>query len=667
MQEWETIRKRASVDNRHKAYREKRRQKGLTVSGAKKDAEYYRNRRRIKTFIAIDGEGYDKPGTNEHLYTLLGASDESSVFDANGLSTADCFSYLFDLKRRNPNSIFVAFSFGYDFNMMLRDLSWEDVGKLAKKSRVYVTLNDVRYGILYRARKVITISREPRNGSKRTSVTIYDTFGFFQSSFVRAMVDMGVLETSSDDFDLLTSMKAQRGAFTEDEIETIKYYNQIECKYLVLAMNKFRDGFDNLDLHLSQWHGAGAIASAIYRKKNIKEHLINAPEDVPVMYAYFGGRIEANIVGHIDNAYSHDIRSAYPAALVDLPSLQNGVWIRGRDFDNPVSLYRVEWDIKPIPRFGPLPYRRDTGSVIYPFNGSGWYWRDEALAAIRHFGAENVRITDAWNCAGIDLASRPFEWVAELYNQRRELADAGMTAEQKALKLGINSLYGKLAQSLGGNDGKPPAYQNYIYAGLITSITRARLLDAMMSDPDNIVACATDGIYTRFNPLPVDIGKGLGQWESEELSEFFILQPGVYQYKENGKIVTRTRGMSERDIDFDVIRREWDSGNPTHMVVRFDSTRFVGYRIAYAQNKPDEWRRWITSSRSFSMMTRRKMPPILQHAYGPKKRYRWIVLDPPLVDSDCESMPYVVNVASESHEQTIESNEQIDGISYDAW
>src|SRR5690606_2331969 len=104
------------------------------------------------------------------------------------------------LKRKNPAGIFVAFSFGYDVNMMLRDLPWDNVRELTKSGMTYVTLNDARYGIRYIARKILTISREPRRGSKRQAITIYDAFGFFQKAFVPAMVDMGVLDTSSDDY-----------------------------------------------------------------------------------------------------------------------------------------------------------------------------------------------------------------------------------------------------------------------------------------------------------------------------------------------------------------------------------------------------------------------------------------------------------------------------------
>ena len=90
------------------------------------------------------------------------------------------------------------------------------------------------------------------------------------------------------------------------------------------------------------------------------------------------------------------------------------------------------------------------------------------------------------------------------------------------MKLGLSSLYGKMAQRC----GRGP-YHDAVSAGLITALTRARLLEALGQDPKAVVMLATDAVFSR-RPLALNIGKGLGQWECHEWPDLFIAQPGVY-------------------------------------------------------------------------------------------------------------------------------------------
>src|SRR6201999_1030385 len=83
---------------------------------------------------------------------------------------------------------------------------------------------------------------------------------------------------------------------------------------------------------------------------------------------------------------------------------------------------------------------------------------------------------------------RPFAKFEHFYRLRKEWGKEGRGL---ALKLGINSGYGKLAQSRGS-----ATYNNWIWAGNITSQTRAMLLQALtlVADPSDIVMFATDGL-----------------------------------------------------------------------------------------------------------------------------------------------------------------------------
>jgi hypothetical protein len=121
-------------------------------------------------------------------------------------------------------------------------------------------------------------------------------------------------------------------------------------------------------------------------------------------------------------------------------------------------------------------------------------------------------VHDLW-IARCDCNCRPFDWVRDLYEQRRRL---GSNTRGYVLKLVLNSLYGKLAQ----RTGRGP-YYDAAAAGLITAITRARLIEAIGQDPEAVAMLATDAVFSTC-PLTLDIGEGLGQWEEKIWYDLFI-------------------------------------------------------------------------------------------------------------------------------------------------
>ena len=112
-----------------------------------------------------------------------------------------------------------------------------------------------------------------------------------------------------------------------------------------------------------------------------------------------------------------------------------------------------------------------------------------------------------------------FVWVNDLYEERRRI---GSETRGYSLKLGLASFYGKTAQRC----GRAP-YHDAVSAGLITAITRARLVEALGQDPYSVVMVATDAVFST-RPLSLDIGDRLSQWEEKVWSDLFIAQPGVY-------------------------------------------------------------------------------------------------------------------------------------------
>jgi hypothetical protein len=149
---------------------------------------------------------------------------------------------------------------------------------------------------------------------------------------------------------------------------------------------------------------------------------------------------------------------------------------------------------------------------------------------------------------------KPFASLHEIYRQRKQYKRAEpYDAREKYYKLPPNSLYGKMAQRVGGSenkdDRKPPSTANPYYAAAITANCRRRLVEAGLLDPRSVVAFMTDGIVTtrRLEGLPNVVNEGdesqLGDWEYAPVQGRTFLHAGVYSMRKAGKELTKTRGV----------------------------------------------------------------------------------------------------------------------------
>ena len=131
-------------------------------------------------------------------------------------------------------------------------------------------------------------------------------------------------------------------------------------------------------------------------------------------------------------------------------------------------------------------------------------------------------------------------------------------AREKFYKLPPNSIYGKMAQRVGGSetkDGwKAPPTANPYYAAAITANCRSRLVEAGLRDPHAVVAFMTDGIVTtrRLEGLPNVVNEGgessLGDWEYAPVQGGTFLHAGVYSMRKAGEELTKTRGVDPKRV-----------------------------------------------------------------------------------------------------------------------
>jgi hypothetical protein len=199
----------------------------------------------------------------------------------------------------------------------------------------------------------------------------------------------------------------------------------------------------------------------------------------------------------------------------------------------------------------------------------------------------------------------PFDWVPSVYGLRIAL---GKSKKGGVLKLGLNSIYGKMAQSIGA-----APYANPIWAGLITAYTRAKLMSIchypgvkdMTIYHNKVCLCstvlmlATDAVFSTTRLHVTKTGKGkhdhgvrrivpskaLGDWDLEVHTSLHVIQPGLY-FTSIG-MPPKTRGVPRQKIvDMEDTFRKVYADLSHGRIEREDAyvmvplKQFIGLRIA---------------------------------------------------------------------------------------
>jgi DNA polymerase type B, organellar and viral len=530
------------------------------------------------TFRFWDGEGITlDDGT--HKYTLLANSDGEYIYDENGLSTIECIKFLLQPRDKKPKDVW--FSFGYDVNKILvnvplrkeNELDVSNLQQLWKHNEIYYK----GFKIKYIPRKIFSISRGPKERFYSS-----DCFSFFQTKFTNACSQWKI-----DVPEIVIQGKADRSIFANYTQQQLIDYNVTELKLAKELITKLYYSLKEAALVPSQWHGPGALAQTFYKHHNINlhfptEHPFTSDMIFPIRRAYFGGRIDVAAIGEID-CFNYDLISAYPHALTDVISLSNVYWHKNHFpfVDDRHALYHVRWNIPKENKWGPFPWRKPNGCVLFPSDGEGWYWGVEVLAAEKLYPECIKRISAYYPMTPKRYPLK--QLIEDAYIKRNEVGRK--TGAGIAIKLLLNSLYGKLCQSMGNT-----TWQNYIWGGYVTAFTRAKMLEAIAQVGDeNVVAIATDGIYTK-KQLVIETEEKLGTWEYGGPMRVLFVGAGLYTVvKEDGTIgVVKQRGMPS-NINHGWVLREWGCKTPIDGIGQdsmvSEYTTFNGMGKAIHQNK----------------------------------------------------------------------------------
>lgn len=582
-------------------------------------ADKYRNGGRQKRlesrrFIGWDGEGYRAFAAGsgsidvEHRYMLFGNSEGYAETGLN-LTTRQCLDLILFTEQAFPDAFHVGFAFEYDVNMILGDLPWMHLAVLNDAGKVFWN----NYRIEHIPHKVFRVSR------KGVSATIYDVFGFFHSSYVKAIerYKCGTEEIRQK----IADGKKKRSSFTYADIDMVERYWADEISLLPELMECVRESLYTASFFVTQWHGPGAVATFALRETKSLE-CKSVESEVPVAVrvarslAYAGGRFQSWRGGmYLGPVYTADINSAYAYAIARLPNLSTGHWerrnpksIKSRRDIAHFGLYRVRYQtserraqeaaFRGIPF--PLFHRDKSGHLTWPHETEVWVWSPEAACIA---GNPDAVIVEAWEFK--DDGTRPFEWVYGMYDRRVSLPPGHPARD--AYKWCLASIYGSFARRVGWDRARriAPRTHQLEWAGYITSYCRSMVWDGgiHVARRDGMVSIDTDGITSLvpFDPAKLMNGEGtaLGQWKLSEYTGILHWQNGFYWLRnEKGEWVEpKTRGVPKGSLSvdraLDAIERSHGLTQLDEAVISFNRQRFVGYKQGL-RGRFGEWRHWVT-------------------------------------------------------------------------
>lgn len=263
------------------------------------------------------------------------------------------------------------------------------------------------------------------------------------------------------------------------------------------------------------------VAGRIFAHHYLQKPIPRAPLIVEraSLLAYHGGKNGFYLTGPgwVRRCYEYDLRSAYPWAMMQMPSLSKGRWLQTSTVVKE-GFYKIAGTIKDC-RY-PVLFSHDFQPLEGEVQGV-WVTGYELHEALR---SREIRLHSvegwAWKPRSQDRPLRDF--VRHFYALKARLPNG---PQREQTKLILNSLYGKFIQLTPNGDAteKPGAYFHPPLAAWITGAVRARI--HRLEHRAKALHTATDAIHTR-RQLPT--AHRIGSLELKQAGPAFILRNKVY-------------------------------------------------------------------------------------------------------------------------------------------
>lgn len=373
-----------------------------------------------------------------------------------------------------------------------------------------------------------------------------------------------------------------------------------------------------------------------------------------VRKAYYGGRTEAFVRGHVSDLNYYDINSLYPAMMLNrIPNPNTHKYKAHCSYDDLKKDGVIECVVecpknlnKPF-----LPYRTNT-KLIFPSGTFKGVW---TIIELRKAVSLGYKIKEFGK--GILYHSSEYyfrDYVLDLYAKRKN-AKHEKNPIELVYKLLMNSLYGKFGQKCSGNEWihisemkntdvhlikeiindeyfritskKESMFVHPIISAYITSYARIRLYEYI--EKNDVYYCDTDSVFMKGC---TDTSDKLGDMKHEGyITEGIIVKPKFYSIVMSGMIHRKLKGAYRIDAEsFDKIISAEET--------EYKYTKFVKYKESIRRHL--EVNEKIECSKTFDMEDNKR---------------EWLVSFNPdeMQNSNPKVIVYIPEMANKINEKTI--------------
>lgn len=360
-------------------------------------------------------------------------------------------------------------------------------------------------------------------------ISILDVQRLTNTTNFNELVEFILPKLNDNDINFFKEMKAKRANFNETNIDDIKRYNELDCKYLYLAYFAFIKYLKE-DLHLplqdkvyftfgqiladvvSQYDVKQILPQKLKKLKEEEQEIINFAKD-----SYQGGGIIHNLTPlysrnlYLENISIVDFTSLYPISLLlALKHFYNSIYdVEYIAYSHGISLksikedeYYIAYCYFEFPN-GTIPmcairyyheneFKEEDSQYFtyYPLKGVRWMHKHE-LEMLQKLGMRVIKITKLikWKVTPYNYL---FDIINNWINERVQAKETNDKTKSYIMKIMLNSLYGKFVEH------RENKIKNYILGSMITAFSRFIMLYAtylLWQKNITIYHFATDSLF----------------------------------------------------------------------------------------------------------------------------------------------------------------------------
>lgn len=501
--------------------------------------------------------------------------------DGNYLDGEITFEKIAEFLFKHESKWIFFYNLSYDAECILKLLPEEILKQYKWKKELQFEYD--KYRIHYIDRKKLTISKGHH------SISCYDIAQYYdKKSLDNASQSIGII-LDQEYLKIKKNRKIFSKFYYSRHKKQIRAYCIEDCRLTKKLSEYWINLFERVfGFFPNNWISAGYLAEKVLINNDIFIPLFNELEYLIQELArnsFYGGRFELIKRGYIGECYLYDLNSAYPYALTRLPDITSGKWFESKKMHpkSKLGFFFIEADISSKVKIAPFPFVKKNRTICYPSGKFRTFVTLDELQMVK--GDKEIKYKILESCQFIPKArtTYPFKkFINKQYTKRLELKEHNDPLE-KAIKIVLNSIYGKMAQRTNNVIGN---LFNPVIASSITGFTRRQLYEFTNKYKldGHVVAFATDSVACQ-KKIPNLDSKKLGKMKLDKHAvDVIFLSNGFYRF--NG--IWKNRGIgydNERKIEIEHLDTKVRKDGQLYIAVKSTKTTHIKSGILYNRLK----------------------------------------------------------------------------------